>query len=189
MILPIYVNGADVLRQQSQDVTPENTPDLTSLVQNMFDTMHGADGIGLAAPQIGRPLNLFVIDLEEFITEPDDQLQNLNPELTQIVFINPKITEKSETTCPYTEGCLSVPGINENVNRPETITIEYLDSQFQPAKITLSGLWARVVQHEYEHLQGKLFTDNVSPIRKQMLRGKLEAMTRGKYRAAYKTKK
>ena len=185
MILPIYVQGADVLRKESVDITSEY-PDIKKIIENMFDTMYGADGIGLAAAQVGKPLNLFIIDLTEF--EGDEQMPNNNPDLTTKVFINPKIVKHGAELCSFKEGCLSVPGINENVERPETITIEYLDENFQPHTDTFTGMWSRVVQHEYEHLCGKLFVDSVAQIRKQMLVSKLSSMAKGKYKAHYKTR-
>ncbi len=183
----IYVNGAEVLRQKTKDIEP-TYPNLEKLLKDMFATMVEADGIGLAAPQIGLPISLFVIDLEGYETDEDDPLQNNNLDLGRVVFINPRITGGSQETCAFKEGCLSVPGINENVMRPESITIEYLDHNFKPHTAEFSGLWSRVIQHEYDHLQGALFVDSIAPIRKQLIRSKLQAMSKGKYKATYRTK-
>ena len=185
MILPIYVQGADVLRKEVQNITAEY-PNLKTLIANMFDTMYEADGIGLAAPQIGKSINLFIVDLSPI--EGDDEMPNNNPELTTKVCINAKIVGASEKLCPFKEGCLSVPGINEVVMRPEEITIEYLDENMVSHTETYNGMWARVLQHEYEHIEGHLFVDSVAQIRKQMLASKLTAMAKGKYRAHYKTR-
>ena len=185
MILPIYVQGADVLRKAGQDITSEY-PNLSVLIANMFDTMYEADGIGLAAPQIGKSINLFVLDLSQF--EGDDEMPNNNTDLTTKIFINPKIIATGEKLCPFKEGCLSVPGINEIVERPDEITIEYLDENMAKHTDTFTGMWSRAIQHEYEHLQGNLFVDSVAQIRKQMIASKLNAMTKGKYKAHYKTR-
>lgn len=184
-ILPIYVNGAEVLRRQCEQVDPNDTT-IPTLLADMFATMEGAEGIGLAAPQVGRPLRLFVIDMTEY--EADKEMPNENEGLTKKVFINPTIVDSSETQNTYKEGCLSIPGINENVVRPTSITIEFLDENMKPQKETFSGIWARAIQHEYDHLNGKLFVDSVAQIRKQMLQSKLAAMAKGKYKARYKTK-
>ncbi len=185
MILPIYVQGAEVLRKESIEITPE-FPELKKIITNMFDTMYGADGIGLAAPQVGKLIKLFIVDLTEF--EGDEDMPNNNPELTTKIFINPSITTHSDQICTFKEGCLSVPGINEIVERAENITVEYLDENFNPHIETFSGMWARVIQHEYEHLGGKLFVDSVAQIRKQMIASKLSSMAKGKYKAHYKTR-
>ncbi len=183
----IHVNGSEILRKKTADITPDY-PNLEKLLKDMFATMMEADGIGLAAPQIGLPISVFAIDLEGYETDEDDPLQNNNLDLGRVVFINPQITGTSQQTCAFKEGCLSVPGINENVMRPETITIEYLDHNFEPQTKEFSGLWSRVIQHEYDHLQGVLFVDSIAPIRKQLIRSKLQAMSKGKYKASYRTK-
>lgn len=185
MILPIYVQGADILRKEAQDITSEY-PNLDALIANMFETMYEADGIGLAAPQVGKSINLFIVDLTH--VDGDDEMPNNNPDLTTKIFINPKIVNSSEQVCTFKEGCLSVPGINEIVERPEEITIQYLDQNMLKYTESFSGMWSRVIQHEHEHLLGNLFVDSVAQIRKQMLASKLAAMTKGKYKAHYKTR-
>lgn len=183
MILPIYVNGSEILRQKAKPVE-EHTEELDKLIDDMFDTMAKADGIGLAAPQIGKSLSLFVVSLEEFESEdfPNDR------DMVKETFINPEIIEKSEETVPFKEGCLSVPGINENVIRPKEITVRYLDREWKEHEERFTGIWARVFQHEYDHLIGRIFTDSISTLRKQLISSKLKAMTHGKYSARYKTK-
>jgi len=183
MILPIYVNGSEILRQKAKPVEGR-TEELDKLIDDMFDTMAEADGIGLAAPQIGKSLNLFVVCLEGFESEefPIDR------EMIKETFINPEILEESEETVPFKEGCLSVPGINENVIRPKEITVRYWDREWKEHEEHFTGIWARVIQHEYDHLNGRIFTDSISTLRKQLISSKLKAMAHGKYSARYKTK-
>lgn len=186
MIIPIHVQGSEVLRKVSRDVDPTDTT-IKALIANMFDTMKGADGIGLAAIQIGVDKNVFVLDMTEF--EGDDEMPNNNLDLAKMAFINPQIVDFSEKSCSFKEGCLSVPGINENVTRPETITVKFMDENLEPKTMTLSGIWARAFQHEFDHLQGKLFVDSIAQIRKQLISPKLQAMSKGKFKARYRTAK
>lgn len=183
MILPIYVNGSEVLRQKAKPVE-ERSEELDKLIDDMFDTMVEAEGIGLAAPQIGKSISLFVVSLEGFENEdfPIDR------DMIKETFINPEILDESEETVPFKEGCLSVPGINENVYRPKEITVRYLDRDWKEHEEHFTGIWARVIQHEYDHLIGRIFTDSISSLRKQLISSKLKAMTHGKYSARYKTK-
>ena len=155
---------------------------MLELLDNMFQTMYNSDGVGLAAPQVGLDIRLFVIDatpMKEDFPEID---------VAKRVFINPEIIETSEETIAYEEGCLSVPGIHEKVTRPKSITINYFDENFVEHTDTFDGFFARIVQHEYDHLEGHVFTDRVSPIRRQMISGKLQNIQKGKVRCAYKTK-
>ncbi len=181
MILPVYKYGQTVLRKVGQEIE-KDYPELKTLVENMFETMYNAEGIGLAAPQIGRAIRLFIIDLSPFKEE--------QPEIADFkkVFINAQIIESSEETSEYNEGCLSIPGINENVERPETITIKYQDLDFNEYTETYSGFQARVIQHEYDHIEGILFTDKVKPLRRQLLKRKLMNITKGKVQCKYKLK-
>ena len=181
MILPIYLYGQPVLRKETEDITADY-PNLAELLDNMFQTMYNSDGVGLAAPQVGLDIRLFVIDatpMKEDFPEID---------VAKRVFINPEIIETSEETIAYEEGCLSVPGIHEKVTRPKSITINYFDENFVEHTDTFDGFFARIVQHEYDHLEGHVFTDRVSPIRRQMISGKLQNIQKGKVRCAYKTK-
>ncbi len=182
MILPIYTYGQPVLRKQTEEITADY-PDLKQLIANMYDTMDKADGVGLAAPQIGLPIRLFVVD--------GNALGNDFPDCKGFrkTFINPLIIEESEETVSYEEGCLSLPGINEAVVRPATITIRYLDEHFREQTETYGSFSARIVQHEYDHLEGHVFTDRVSPIRRQFLRTKLSNIAKGKTTCHYRTKK
>ncbi|MFA7358780.1 MAG: peptide deformylase [Bacteroidales bacterium] len=181
MQLPIYLYGQSVLRKQAEEVTPDY-PGLKDLISNMQDTLEHADGVGLAAPQVGLPLRLFIVDLRP--------LADLDPSFADYTrsFINPKILEFSEDMEILEEGCLSVPGINENVPRSRKILLQYQDTDFTQHEEVFEDYVARVIQHEYDHLNGKVFTDRINPIRKQLVKGKLNNIVKGKVDCAYKTK-
>ncbi|MFA6884968.1 MAG: peptide deformylase [Paludibacteraceae bacterium] len=181
MIYPITVYGHPVLRKETEDIT-KDYPNFSQLVDDMFKTMYNADGIGLAAPQINLSIRLFVIDLNILAAD--------HPEFKGFkkAFVNPRIVEMSEELENCEEGCLSLPGINEIVKRPKEIRIQYLNENFEPCEDVFDGYKARVVQHEYDHLEGKMFIDHVSPIRRQMNRGKLSNMAKGKVRCRYNVK-
>lgn len=181
MILPIYLYGQPVLRKETEEV-PQDYPELKELVKNMFDTMYNADGVGLAAPQIGLSLRMFVIDA--------DVIGDDYPECKGFkkVMINPDIYEESEDSVTLEEGCLSFPGIHEKVSRAKTIRVRYLDEDGMEHDEEIVGFAARVVQHEYEHLEGHVFIDNISGIRRQMNKGKLNDIVKGTARASYRTK-
>ena len=181
MILPMYIFGQPVLRKVANEVE-ENYPNLKELINNMFETLKRSEGVGLAAPQIGLPIRLFIVDL--------DCLSQDSPEFKGYLktFINPEIVELSKETCSIEEGCLSVPGIHEPVKRPSKILLNYLDENFEEHEEWFEGFPARVVQHEYDHLDGKMFIDHLSAFRKQLIKSKLIAMTKGKFEASYKCK-
>lgn len=181
MIYPIYVYGSSVLRKVAENIAPDY-PGLQQLVKDMFETMYSSDGVGLAAPQIGKSIRIFVIDATMYGDE--------YPELADFkkAFINAEIYERDGEEVSMGEGCLSVPGLNENVVRPSRIRIRYVDEQFVAHDEVYEGFAARVIQHEYDHLDGKLYVDHLSPLRKTLLRNKLAAMAKGKYKASYKTK-
>lgn len=155
-------------------------PDLKELVQNMRETMAHAEGIGLAAPQVGLPIRLLVIDLSPF-KESEPEIADF-----KVTMINPEMVEESEETVTYEEGCLSIPGINETVTRPERIVINYLDEDFNEHEEAFDGFKARVIQHEYDHLEGHLFTDRINPLRRQLIKTKLTNITKGKADCKYK---
>lgn len=182
MILAIYTYGNAVLRKETKEISSDY-PDLKILVDNMFETMYNADGVGLAAPQIGLAIRLLVIDLAPF-KEQDPELGSF-----RVAMINPEILEMSEETEICEEGCLSIPGIHESVPRSVKIKIRYYDTDFNEHVEEFEGYKARVVQHEYDHLEGNLFTDKVNPLRRQLLKSKLTNIAKGKVRAEYKTKK
>ena len=181
MILPIYLYGQPVLRKVAEDITPDY-PELKSLIESMFETMHQAEGIGLAAPQVGLAIRLVVIDLDP-LSEEYPEYRNFSR-----VYINAHIIETSEETDSAEEGCLSLPGIHEKVTRPTRIHVKYLDENFVEHDEWIDGYLARVIQHEFDHLEGKVFTDRISPLRRQMNKGKFNALLSGKVRCDYKVK-
>lgn len=181
MILPIYTYGNAVLRKQAEPILSDY-PKLNELIDNMFQTMYHADGVGLAAPQIGLSIRLLIIDLESF-KEDDPILGEFKR-----VMINAEMLERSEVLVSAEEGCLSVPGIHESVSRPNKIKIKYFDTDFNEHIEEFEGFKARVVQHEYDHLEGNLFTDKVTPIRRQLLKSRLTNIVKGKTNTSYKVK-
>ncbi len=181
MILPVYLYGHPVLRQKAEDV-PQNYPELKQLVANMFDTMYHADGVGLAAPQVGLSICLLVIDASP-VSDNFPECKDFKR-----VMINPHIVEKSEEEISIEEGCLSLPGIHEKVTRAAKIHIKYMDENFEEQEETVEGFAARIVQHECEHLEGHVFIDNISPIRKQLNKGKLNNIIKGTASCSYRVK-
>ncbi len=181
MILPIYLYGQPVLRKVCKDIDADY-PNLKQLIDNMFETMYAADGIGLAAPQIGLDIRLFVVDLEP-LAEDNPQYGGFKK-----VFINPQIVERKGEMVKLEEGCLSLPGIHETVEREETIRIQYMDENFVKHDEEFSEFFSRCIQHEYDHIDGILFVDKLSAIRRQLLKSKLNNMVKGKVGTSYKTK-
>jgi peptide deformylase len=178
MVYPITIIGSSILRKKAVDID-QNYPDLKQLIADMFETMHVSDGVGLAAPQIGKSIRLLVIDATG-VAEDEPSLKDFKK-----VFINAKITEMSEDTEIMQEGCLSIPGMHEEVKRSNKVRIEYYDEDFNFHDEYYEGFAARVIQHEYDHLDGVLFTDRVSAIRKQLIKGKLLSISKGKFDAKY----
>lgn len=181
MNLPIIAYGDSILRRKAVDITREY-PDLDVLIANMFETMYGAHGVGLAAPQVGLSIRLFVIDATSF-AEDEPALENFKK-----VFINAQIQEESGEKWAFNEGCLSIPDIREDIHRQETIRISYFDENWEQHEETFSGLAARVIQHEYDHIEGKLFTDKLSPLRKALLKNRLDSISKGIVKVDYKMK-
>ena len=181
MILPIYTYGNAVLRRHTEEIKVDY-PELNSLINNMYETMYHAEGVGLAAPQIGLSIRLLVIDLAPF-KEDDPELGAF-----KTVMINPTILERSTEQVSGEEGCLSIPGVHEMVLRAEKIKIKYMDTDFKEHIEEFEGYKARVVQHEYDHLEGHLFTDRVTPIRRQLLKSRLTSIVKGKATCSYKIK-
>ena len=182
MILPIYIYGHPVLRAENAIVTPD-FPNLEELIANMKETMYASDGIGIAAPQVGKSLRLIFIDV--------DVLKDDMPELAdkRFVLINPVITvDETSKTVSREEGCLSVPGIHETVTRHDRIHVKWTDENWQEHDEDIEGFLARVIQHECDHLEGHVFTDRISAIRKQMIRNKLNNMVKGKVDCDYRVK-
>lgn len=182
MIYPVYIYGSAALRAESVAIG-KDYPELDQIVANMFETMYDSNGVGLAAPQVGKNIRLFVVDaspMAEVLEEPE--LLN-----TKKVFINPEIYEVSEEEELDGEGCLSIPGISEDVSRPVCIKVRYCDEDFTQHDETICGYFARVVQHEYDHLDGVMFVDRLSSLRKTLIKGKLSSMSKGKFKASYRT--
>jgi peptide deformylase len=195
MVLPVVVYGDPVLRKMSVDID-KNYEGLDALIANMFETMYAANGVGIAAPQIGKAIRLFVVDASPFaeVDEEDEEEDKLSKKEIAFlknfkrVFINAKIIEEKGDEWKFNEGCLSIPKIREDVLRKQTLTIEYYDEHFKKHTETFEGLAARVVQHEYDHIEGKLFTDRISPFKRKLISGKLADISKGKFSADYKTK-
>lgn len=185
MILPIRAYGDPVLRQVATDID-KDYKNLSQLIENMFDTMADAYGVGLAAPQIGLAIRLFVVDLTPFAE--DEEYADIAEDLKNFkkVFINPKILEKKGEEWKFNEGCLSIPGVREDVSRPEIIVIEYFDENWKKHKEEISDIRARVIQHEYDHIEGILFTDYLSAFKKKLVQNKLKSISKGKVKADYK---
>ncbi|WP_396592031.1 peptide deformylase [Allomuricauda sp. R78024] len=186
MILPIVAYGEPVLRKVGKDITKEY-PKLEELITNMWETMYNAHGVGLAAPQIGLPIRLFLVDTTPF--SDDEDLSKEDQEALEgfkKVFINAKIEDETGNEWDFNEGCLSIPDIREDVKRKQEITISYLDENFKPHTETYDGLLARVIQHEYDHIEGILFTDKLSSLKKRLLKSRLDKISKGKISIDYK---
>lgn len=188
MILPVVAYGDPVLRKVGKEID-KDYPKLEELIDNMWETMYGASGVGIAAPQIGLPIRLFIIDASPFGEDEDlsEEEQNLLKDFKRI-FINPTIVEEKGDEWAFNEGCLSIPDVREDVFRQEEITIEYFDENWKKQTETLTGLAARVVQHEYDHIEGVLFTDKLSALKKRLIKGRLANISKGKVRVDYRMK-
>lgn len=183
MIRPIVAYGNPILNQPSSKVDIENE-DISNLIVDLRETMYNANGVGLAAPQIGVLKQIFITDFDYF--KEEESFNKSEIEKFQQVFINPKITDEYGENFLFSEGCLSIPDILEELSRKNTIKIEFLDEKFNPKKITCSGVIARVIQHEYDHLKGILFTDRISSLRKREIKGKLDIISAGDFEPNYK---
>jgi peptide deformylase len=187
MILPIVAYGAPVLRKVCKDITPDY-PNLTKLITDMWETMYSSNGVGLAAPQINKDIRLFVIDIEQIFKnlEEDEEGKYSDAPGVKKVFINAHIKDLDGDEWPYNEGCLSIPKIREDVMRPELVVLEYLDENFQTQIESFHGITARIIQHEYDHINGKLFIDYLKPLKRKMLQGKLTDISKGKIKVDYR---
>lgn len=181
MIYPVYVYGQPVLRKVAKDVD-KNYANFQQFIADMFETMEKSDGVGLAAPQIGESIRVFVIDGSAF-AEDDETMKDFRK-----AFVNAKIVEKSGEEITFNEGCLSLPSIREDVTRPSTVRIQYYDENFNFFDEVYDGLKARIIQHEYDHIEGKLFIDLLSPLRKRILKRKLNQIAKGEVDTSYKIK-
>lgn len=186
-ILPIVAYGHPVLREVAKDITAAY-PNLDKLIEDMWQTMYASNGVGLAAPQINRSIRLFVVDTEQMFENMDAAEKKEFPGDTGIkkAFINAHIVELDGEPWAYNEGCLSIPKIREDIKRPESVTLEYVNEQFELITETFTGLTARVILHEYDHLEGKLFIDHISPLKRKLMKGKLADISKGKIKVDYK---
>ncbi|WP_121666240.1 peptide deformylase [Mesonia aquimarina] len=186
MILPIVAYGDPVLKKKAKDI-PEDFPKLQELIDNMWETMYNAHGVGLAAPQIGRSIRLFLVDASPF-AEDEDLTDEERKQLKSLkkAFINPQIIEEKGDEWAFNEGCLSIPDVREDVFRKPEITIEYVDEDFNKKTETYDGLAARVIQHEYDHIEGILFTDKLSTLKKRLIKSKLQKIAKGEIRIDYR---
>jgi len=181
MVLPVYVYGMSVLRKVAREI-PEDYEGLDQLIEDLFETMHASDGVGLAAPQVGKSLRIFVVDTTPMAEDKGE------PELKDFrkVFINPIIIREWDEPWTFEEGCLSLPQIREEVIRPSKVRIEYFDEDWNLKEEEYGGIRARVIQHEYDHLDGKLFVDRINPIRRKLISARLNAISRGKVESDYR---
>ena len=181
MILPIYAYGQPVLKKVAEPIGPDY-PELEQLIADMWETMEAANGVGLAAPQIGRPIRLFLIDSAPMQEEGEEHLG------IRRAFLNAEIIEEAGDDVSYTEGCLSIPDITGDVDRPEEITMTYQDEQFNTHTETFTGMNARVIQHEYDHIEGILFTELLTPLKKRLLKRRMEKIRKGEIAPKYRMK-
>ncbi|ANH80411.1 peptide deformylase [Niabella ginsenosidivorans] len=187
MILPIVAYGNPILRKVAADIDA-GYPGLQELIASMWETMYASNGVGLAAPQINKSIRLFVVDSQQIIENLEEEDKDLYPgdEGIKQVFINAYVDETEGELWSYNEGCLSIPKIREDIRRNETVTITYQDEHFQQHTKTFSGITARVILHEYDHIEGKLFIDYLPPLKKKLIKGKLNDISTGKIKVDYK---
>ncbi len=185
MIYPIVAYGDPVLRKKTRLIEKDESG-LQQLIDDMFETMYAAGGVGLAAPQIGKAIRLFIVDASGFVDDDEEDEEGLKD--FKHVFINPEISSEEGEEWSFNEGCLSIPEVREDVSRKETIHIKWLDENWQEQSASFSGLKARVIQHEYDHIEGVLFTDYLSPLRKRILKGRLANISKGKVSVSYRMK-
>jgi peptide deformylase len=187
MILPIVAYGTPVLRVKCKDIGPDY-PELALLIADMWETMYSSSGVGLAAPQVNRDIRLFIVDSSQIFVNQDEEDKGKYPDEPGIkqVFINAHIKKLNGEEWSYNEGCLSIPKIREDIIRNEEVTIEFVDEQFQPHVRTFNGITARVILHEYDHIEGKLFIDYLKPLKRKLLKGKLDDISKGRITVDYK---
>ncbi len=179
--------GTPVLRKVATDIQPDH-PQLAKFIDDMWETMYASSGVGLAAPQVNKDIRVFVVDTVQMFANMNDDEKKEYPgdEGIKGVFINAHITEMDGDEWPYNEGCLSIPKVREDIYRLETVTLEYVNEQFEPQTKTFTGLSARVILHEYDHIEGKLFIDHLSPLKRKLMKGKLNDISKGKVNVDYK---
>jgi peptide deformylase len=187
MVLPIIAYGDPVLKKKAQEITPDY-PELDKVLQNMFDTMHNAKGVGLAAPQVGLSIRIFIVDASPYAEDQEDEKEQKKLNDFRKIFINPVILDDKGTPWKFNEGCLSIPGIREDVERKPDIRIKYVDENFKQHDEKYDGIRARIIQHEYDHIEGILFIDKINPLRKRLLKRKLTDLTKGIVDVSYRMK-
>ncbi len=187
MILPIVAYGSPVLRMVCDDISPDY-PGLNNLIDDMWETMYNSNGVGLAAPQVNEPVRLFVMDSEQIFLNQDEDEKDEYPDAPGYkgVFINAHITKLNGEEWPYNEGCLSIPKIREDVYRNQEVTLKFKDENFEPHSKTFIGLSARIILHEYDHIDGKLFIDHLKPLKRKLMKRKLDDISRGKIKVDYR---
>jgi peptide deformylase len=187
MVLPVVAFGHPILRKVCADINPDY-PELEKLIADMWDTMYYTNGVGIAAPQVGKPIRLFVIDTVQIVEDFDDEDKAKYPNEVPVkrVFINAQKVNEAGTPWPYNEGCLSIPKVREDVTRAAEVRLSWLDEHFQPHEETFHGITARVILHEYDHIEGKLFIDYVTPLKKRLLKKKLDDISSGKIKVDYR---
>ena len=187
MILPIVAYGTPILRTACKDINPDY-PGLPKLIEDMWETMYSSNGVGLAAPQINRDIRLFLVDSSQIFANQDEEDKGKYPDEPGIkqVFLNAHIRELDGEEWAYNEGCLSIPKIREDVYRNEVVTLDWVDENFTPHTAIFNGITARIILHEYDHIEGKLFIDYLKPLKRKLLKGKLDDITRGKIKVDYK---
>lgn len=187
MILPIVAYGHPILRKITADINPEY-PNLNKLIEDMWETMYASNGVGLAAPQVNKDIRLFIVDSVQIFNNMDEEEKVEYPgeEGVKAVFINAHIIKLDGDEWPYNEGCLSIPKIREDIYRQETVTIKFQDENFETHTKTFIGLSARVILHEYDHIEGKLFIDHITPLKRKLMKGKLNDISKGKVKVDYK---
>ena len=187
MILPIVAYGTPILRVVGKDISPDY-PDLARLIEDMWETMYSSNGVGLAAPQVNRDIRLFVMDSKQIFDNLEEDERDKYPDGPGIkqVFINAHIASLDGKEWAYNEGCLSIPKIREDIFRSEEVTLNYVDENFEPHTSTFNGITARIILHEYDHIEGKLFIDYLKPLKRKLLKGKLDDITRGRISVDYK---
>ena len=187
MILPIVAYGSPILRMVSREID-KDYPGLDKLIDDMWETMYASNGVGLAAPQVNKDIRLFVVDSSQIFTNQEEEDKGKYPDEPGVkkVFINANITSLNGREWVYNEGCLSIPKIREDVSRNEEVTIEYYDENFEQHVDTFNGLTARIILHEYDHIEGKLFIDYLKPLKRRLMKGKLDDISKGKIKVDYK---
>lgn len=187
MNLPIVAYGSPILRQVAENITADYIG-LEQLIADMWETMYNSNGVGLAAPQVNKPIRLFVMDSEQIFLNQEEDEKGEYPDEPGFkgVFINPHVVECSGKEWAYNEGCLSIPKIREDIYRSEEVKLEFLDEKFQPYTRTFNGITARVILHEYDHLEGKLFIDYLKPLKKKLMKRKLDDISKGKIKVDYR---